>query len=449
MKYIWLKIIFPIAAIFSFRMLGLFMLIPVFSVYAQDLAGSTPFLIGTALGAYGLSQGILQIPFGLLSDKYGRKPMLFVGLALLGAGSLLGALTHSMTGMIIARTLQGTGAIGSVLIALLADLTPDTLRTPAMAIIGSTIAISFSLAFILSPYLVLFHGLSAIFYLTTLLAIFAVLLLYYVIPNPVKEPFSTESNNHYERLRAVFKNIHLTRLNIGIFVQHLILTSTFFYVPLRLQTEMTQGKLEQAWHFYLPILVFSFLLMLPFVMYAEKRKKAKPLFLSAVFLTLVTQIGLVFFSGWMALCILIFVYFIGFNMLEAILPSLVSRQASMASKGTAMGVYSSSQFLGIFAGGTLAGFLYQYQGSEAIFVTNAIFALIWLISTLSMNPYYYVITLSFPFEYEEANHPKILETLAKLTGVEEVSIHQNTLYVRVNKALYQDGGVEQILESKR
>lgn len=445
MKTIWFKTIAPIAAIFSFRMLGLFMLIPVFSVYATSLTGATPFLIGMALGCYGLSQGLLQIPFGLLSDKYGRKPVIALGLGLFALGSLLGALTHSMTGMIIARTLQGTGAIGSVLIALLADLTPDDCRTSAMAMIGGTIALSFSLAFMISPVITEYAGLSGIFYITLFLIVFAFLLLYFVIPTPSQEPFIDTSTTQQHRLKLVIKNPHLSRLNIGIFSQHLILTSTFFAIPLRLQEEIASGHLNKAWHFYLPILVLSFIAMLPPIILAERRKKMKPIFISAVFITAIAQGGLALAAPlWTALCVLMFIYFVVFNILEASLPSLISRQASMMAKGTAMGVYSSCQFLGIFAGGTLAGLLYQHHGSQGIFILNTLIAIIWFCITLKMTPHHYQTTLSLVFD--DQNVDELLNTLKTLPGVEEVMQQpnkKNALYLRINKAHYKEGSAEQ------
>ncbi len=230
----WSNSVFPIAALFSFRMLGLFMLIPVFTVYATQLTGATPALIGIALGSYGLSQGLLQIPFGMLSDSFGRKSIITLGLIFFVCGSLLGAFATSIYGMIFARILQGTGAIGSVLIALLADLTPDEQRTKAMAVIGATIGLSFSLAMILSPTITHYFGLSGIFYLTTFLAVFGLILLHGVIPTPRKEPFHLDSDPSPALFSDVLRNRHLQRLNFGIFVnilflQQLFLPCLFYY----------------------------------------------------------------------------------------------------------------------------------------------------------------------------------------------------------------------------
>lgn len=386
MKYSWSKSVFPIAAIFSFRMLGLFMLIPVFTLFANQLEGSTPALMGIALGSYGLSQGILQIPFGLLSDKYGRKTMISIGLALFAAGSLLGALTHSIYGMIFARILQGMGAVGSVLIALLADLTPEQQRTKAMAVIGMTIGISFSLAMVISPAITHRFGLPGIFYLTTLLALSGLLILHVLIPTPQHQTFHSDSETKTSLLKSVFFNPHLQRLNAGIFLQHAILTATFFAVPLLLQQQMSEGHLTRQWHFYMPMMLTAFLLMVPFIIVAEKKQRVKQVFLLAVLTTATTQGLLVFFhSHWFALCVLMLLYFIAFNFLEANLPSLISKQANPNNKGTAMGIYSSSQFLGIFTGGSMAGILFQYTGSAGLFTMNAILACLWFILAMPMT----------------------------------------------------------------
>ncbi|TAL59426.1 MAG: MFS transporter [Legionella sp.] len=387
MTYPWSKTVFPIAAIFSFRMLGLFLLIPVFTIYAANLEGATPTLIGIALGSYGLTQGLLQMPFGMFSDRLGRKPMLTIGLVLFVLGSLMGALTHSIYGMIFARILQGMGAIGSVLIALLADLTPNQQRTKAMAVIGMTIGLSFSLAMIVSPALSQHYGLAGIFYFTAFLASLGLFLLHWVIPNPQKESFHEQSEAQLSLLKPVLHNHHLRRLNLGIFCQHFILTASFFTIPILLKSQVNQGHLSTEWHFYLPLMFFSFVLMMPFIYWAEKKQWMKPLFLLSVLITCLSQAVLAYTAQeWLMLCTLLFIYFISFNFLEASLPSLISKQADPQSKGTAMGVYSTSQFLGLFAGGSLAGVVYQWHGSQGIFIMNTLIALIWLLTAANMKP---------------------------------------------------------------
>jgi MFS family permease len=387
MKSSWFNSVFPIAAIFSFRMLGLFMLIPVFTAFAAHLQNASPALLGLALGSYGLSQGVLQIPFGMLSDRYGRKPLLTIGLLFFAGGSLLGALSSSIYTMIFARTLQGAGAIGSVLIALLADLTPEEQRTQAMAVIGMTIGLSFSLAMVASPVLTSYFGLSGIFYLTTILALLGLLLLNTIIPTPLQEPFQVNRTQNPSLFKTVINNKHLQRLNIGIFFQHFILTATFYAIPILLEQQVKQAHLIQQWYFYLPLMVFSFVAMIPFILLAEKKQQMKLVFLMSVLITIISQLLLAFTNQhWLVFCALMFFYFVAFNILEATLPSLISKQAEARSKGTAMGIYSTSQFLGIFIGGVAAGLLYQFAGHSAIFIGNALLGLLWLVIASFMQP---------------------------------------------------------------
>lgn len=451
MNQSWYNTVFPIAALFAFRMLGLFMLIPVFTVCAYHLSGANPLLVGLALGSYGLSQGLLQIPFGMLSDRFGRKPILTLGLILFGIGSLIGALTTSIQGMIFARIIQGMGAIGSVLIALLADLTPDAQRTRAMAVIGATIGLSFSLAMVISPAIINGFGLAGIFYLTAALAFMGLLLLHLVIPTPKKEPFHLDSEASPKLFKTVLSNRDLQRLNIGIFFQHLILTSTFFSIPILLQQEIQQGRLTQQWHFYLPLMVMSFLAMIPFITIAEKRQKIKPIFVGSVIITCLSQLGLYLaYHNWWAICGFIFVYFMGFNILEASLPSMISRQASAESKGTAMGIYSSSQFLGIFTGGAIAGWVYQYLGSQGIFIVNSAIALGWSTIALYIRPNAYQLTLILPFNNLTQDVAYLKQKLSRLSGVKEVviAIEENTIYLRIDKSAYEEGSAEEIIRQR-
>lgn len=381
----WLNSVLPIALLFSFRMLGLFMLIPVFTPYAKGLEHATPELIGIALGGYGLSQGLLQIPFGMLSDRFGRIPLLVIGLILFACGSLFGALTHSIYGMIIARIIQGAGAIGSVLIALLADLTSESQRTKAMAVIGATIGLSFSLAMVISPGITHAYGLSGVFYLTFGLAL-AGLLLLTTLPSQREMTPITKPIVNIHTFKQAIKNPALQRLNLGIFFQHLILTATFFVIPLALQQKVQQGHLSTQWHFYLPIMVAAFLTMIPLISMAERKQRVKRLFLGAILITAVSQFTLCFaVNYWHSLIIMMFAYFVAFNSLEATLPSLISKQANPANRGTAMGIYSSSQFLGIFVGGSLSGLIYSLHGNRGVFFLNGMISVVWFMISYRMS----------------------------------------------------------------
>ncbi|KTD04106.1 transporter, major facilitator family [Legionella geestiana] len=374
----WASAILPIASIFSFRMLGLFMLIPVFTVYAGQLRGNTPFLAGLALGAYGLAQGLLQMPFGILSDYFGRKPLLTIGLILFALGSLIGVFSDSIYGVLLARILQGTGAIGSVLTALLADLTPASERTKAMAVIGITIGVSFSLAMVTSPAIAQYSGLSGIFATTFGLAVCGLLMLHLVVPTP--PPIPKNSAPFTALLAEVVRIPALQRLNAGIFIQHLILTSTFYVIPMLLKHAETANAAGASWRIYLPLVTGSFLAMLPLIYLAERKGYMRKVFPGCVLTTALCQIGMALTSTFgLPLITALFVYFICFNFLEASLPSLISREAETRVRGSAMGVYSSCQFLGIFAGGTLAGMVYGYFGTHGIFIMNGIFGLLWAV----------------------------------------------------------------------
>jgi MFS family permease len=448
MKKSGLNHVIPIAAIFSFRMLGLFMLIPVFSIYATQLNAATPTLIGIALGSYGLSQGLLQIPFGILSDRFGRKPILTIGLVLFAVGSLFGAYTDSIYGMIIARIIQGMGAVGSVLIALLADLTTDEVRTKAMAIIGITIGLSFSLAMVISPPVTHYFGLSGIFYLTAILAGIGLFLLHVVIPTPIQDPFRIDTESRFHQFKNALQNRQLQRLNFGIFCQHMILTATFFAIPIKLQQNIKLGNLTESWHFYMPLMIFAFIAMVPFIIIAEKKQRMKLVFMISVAIIGVSQLMLsATLNHWYILCGLMFLYFVAFNVLEASLPSLVSRHASSANKGTAMGIYSSSQFLGIFAGGAISGIIYQYAGSAAIFMMNGIMAIIWFLTILKLQPNAYIMTLTMPYPSGCKDDTHLIQLLNALNGVKEVQIMHDLklVYLKVDKSTYDTGSAEQII----
>jgi MFS family permease len=372
-----------------------------------------------------------------------------LGLVLFAAGSLMGALSESIYGIILARILQGTGAIGSVLIALLADLTSDEQRTKAMAVIGMTIGISFSLAMVISPALTHQYGLSGIFYLTAVLALIALILLHLVIPSPHNERFHADSETDPYLFRSVLRNRQLLSLNLGIFCQHFILTATFFVIPMILSQEVLKGTLGVQWHFYLPLMIFSFICMLPFIILAEKKKQMKLVFIMAVSVTMISQLALIFaYSNWFSLCCCMFVYFIVFNILEASLPSLVSKQANPRTKGTAMGVYSTSQFLGIFFGGALAGILYQFAHVQGIFLANTLISLVWLFTACFMKIKVSLETLTVSYQFLNKNTQFLVSKLLETSGVEEVILLQDEqlIHLRINPKEYQTGQIEKCLE---
>lgn len=370
-----------LAAIFALRMFGLFMILPIFAVLGAKLDGATPLLIGTAIGIYGLMQACLQIPFGMLSDRFGRRPLLLIGLLLFVAGGVVAAMSTSIYGVIAGRALQGAGAIASVIMALIGDVVSEKNRTRAMALIGMSVGSSFILALILGPLLAKWLGLGGLFWLTVILGTVAAGVALKV-PSP--DARSIEPLPAKQRFAQALGNSNLRRLDLGIMVLHLTMTSSFVVLPQLLKQRLGLD-LEQHSLLYLGVLVTSFLAMIPLIIAAERRG-AMPIKRFAVALLIVAEVLLALAGGTLWHYILaLFIYFMAFNLLESLLPSMVGRAAPAGTRGTAMGVYSTSQFLGVFIGGQLGGALYQWVGAEAVFFGGAVLAGVWLLVLRGMN----------------------------------------------------------------
>lgn len=379
-----LRATFALASILAIRMLGLFMILPVFSLAAAQLNGATPFLIGLALGIYGLSQAIFQMPLGILSDKIGRKPIIAAGLLIFLAGSILAALSTSITGMIIGRVLQGAGAMGSTVIAFVADFTREKHRTKAMALMGMTIGLSFAVAMVLGPFLNGWVHLAGIFWIAAGLCLLGLLLLFTVVPPaPPRTVITGETSEAL--LIDVIKNAKLLQLNFGIFCLHAILTASFVALPLVLQKLLGTNEAGQ-WHLYLGVLLLSFLIMTPAIIVAEKRQQVKNLFIIAIAaLGLAELLLMQFHLSYAGVILSLLIFFTAFNLLEACLPSLISKLAPPNLRGTAMGLYSTCQFFGIFIGGSLGGLLLQHFGVAAIFLAAGFLAGVWWLLTVLAN----------------------------------------------------------------
>lgn len=369
-----------LASIFALRMLGLFLILPVFAVYAATLPGGDDrTLIGLALGAYGLTQAVLQIPFGMASDRFGRKPVIVFGLLLFALGSFVAAWAPDMHWMIVGRVLQGTGAISAAVTALAADLTREEQRTKVMAMIGSSIGLVFALSLVGAPLLYGWIGMGGLFVLTGVLALGALGLLAR-LPSPPRPDTQVRLP-----LREVLSNGALLKLNLGIGVLHVIQMAMFVVLPHAL---VVRGALPapEHWKVYLPAVLASFVVMVPAIIAAEKRDKMRPVFLSAIALAALVQGGLYFLGDslwWLGLWLLLF--FVAFNILEATLPSLVSRTAPPAAKGAALGVYNTTQAVGLFIGGAMGGYIAQHFGDNAVFSACALLAICWMIIALSMT----------------------------------------------------------------
>jgi len=428
-----------LAAVFSVRLLGLFMIYPVFAAYARNLSGATPYLIGEALGIYGLTQGLLQIPFGLLSDRLGRKVMIVFGLILFGIGSLVAARSSTIGGVIIGRALQGAGAIGSVVLAMVADLTSEENRTQAMAMVGISIGASFMVALVAGPVAAQLVGVGGIFWLMAGLAVVGIAITQYVVPSPRREIVHRDAEAVPALIGSVLRNKELLRLDIGIFALHATLTAGFLVVPGLLRATLDVSS-QNDWLIYLPVLVVSIVVMVPAIVIAEKYRHMKAVFIAAVALLLASQLALAFRAGdavWLLAALMMF--FSAFNVLEASLPSLITKAAPPDAKGTATGLYSSLQFLGIFAGGVIGGFANQHAGSMGVFAVTTALALIWLAAAVGMAQPSYLTTRVVPTGAVEASDAERLAArLRKLPGVFEAVViaDEKLAYLKVDSKTY-------------
>ena len=441
-----------LAVIMAFRMLGLFMLLPIFTLYTHKIALATPALIGLALGIYGLTQACFQIPFGILSDHLGRKPILAGGLILLGLGSVVAAISHSIYGIIIGRALQGAGAIGSTALATIADLTRDEDRSTAMALVGMSIGFSFAAALILGPVINAWFQLSGIFWATMLFAVFGIVLLYITVPTPPKILHHPEVEPEQGYFKKVLRDTQLLRLDLGIFSLHCILTAFFIGIPVVL-SQVIRLTAHQQVLFYLTIMLLAFIVVIPLIIIGEKRRKLKSFFIGSItFLVICPILLFLLVRSVSSIGIILFFFFTAFTLLEAILPSLISKIAPIRYKGTAMGIYSSAQFLGIFVGGSIGGWIFGHFHISGLFIFCAIVGLIWLIVVIAMKQPPYLSTIIVKLNKSLTQDLAALnQYICSIEGVSEIAIlhHENLIYLKIDKKIIGEDELRKRIRQSR
>jgi MFS family permease len=431
-----------LASIYGLRMFGMFSILPIFAIYAASLPNQpSSLMVGLALGAYGLTQALFQLPFGMASDRYGRKPIIYIGLIIFAIGSIVAAISVSIEGVILGRVIQGAGAISAVVTALVADLTRDENRTKAMASIGATIGIAFAVSLVGGPLLNQWIGVPGIFLMTAALTMIAIFVVKFLVPDPVHSHYHSDASAAPAKLNAVLKNTQLLRHNFGIFALHAAQMAMFVVVPIAI-TQSSELNVNQHWTIYLPILLGSFVLMIPAIIYAEKQAKMKQVFVGAILLMLIAQLVFAFsIHLFIGIIVSLSLYFVAFNILEASLPSIISKIAPAASKGTAIGVYNTCQSLGVFIGGIVGGLLSHQLGFASVFIFCSVMMLIWLILAFSMQAppairtkMYSMDQISAPLSEDKAN--ELTLALTSLAGVIEAVVLpvERTIILKVDKS---------------
>jgi len=434
-----------LSAIYILRMLGLFLLLPVLALYAEGLPGATPAMIGLALGMYGLTQAVCGIPFGSASDRYGRKPVITFGLLLFAAGSLLAAAAHSVTGIIAGRALQGAGAVAAPIMALLADLLRPEQRTKGMAAIGISIGGAYLVALPLGPLLGAWLTVPGIFLLIAVLATAMIGLLWLLVPTPVTHRPASQPAGQF---RAMLANPQLLRLDFSIMALHILMTATFVALPPLLRDNLDLPAAEHPW-LYLPTVLLSVVAMVPLIIYAERRHRLKPVFLGMIGLlgggTLLLLEGRHSLAG---VAIGLLAFLIAFNVLEATLPSMMSRLAPMTGRGAAMGVYSTAQFLGAFIGGAGAGWMRGHYGAQGVFLAGIGVCAVWFAVAFGLQPPAALQTRLIAVGDISAERARGLTgELMALVGVAEAVVipEEGVAYLRVDAKRFEPASLDRFI----
>lgn len=439
-----------LAGIYALRMLGMFLLLPVFALYAHNLPGATSATwIGIAMGSYGLTQALLQLPLGMLSDRIGRKKVIYGGLLLFAAGSFMAAQAQSIEMLTLGRIVQGSGAISAAVTALLADLTREEHRTKAMAMIGASIGVTFAVSLVLGPLLAHWIGVNGIFTLTGILTLMALVGVKYIIPDPVISRFHSDTQTNAGRLKDVLRDPQLLRLNYGIFALHGAQMAMFVVIPFAL---ISTGHLDKSrhWMVYLPVVLLGFMLMIPAIIYGEKRGKLKQVFIGAVALMTLAQLGMALaLTSFWQIVLWLTCYFIAFNILEASLPSIISKIAPADAKGTAIGVYNTAQSFGLFLGAAAGGALYSHFGTTGVFGFTGLIMLSWLFMAITMKAPESVKSMMFHIgDNWEGDAHSLSRKLASLAGVREavVILEERVAYLKVSQQTWDEASVKQLIQ---
>ena len=438
-----------LSGVYALRMLGMFLVLPVLAMYAASLPGAedNKTLVGLAMGIYGLTQALLQLPLGIASDKFGRKKTIYAGLVVFAAGSFLAAAADTLPLLVAARAIQGAGAVSAAVTALLADLTRDGVRTRAMAMIGLSIGLTFSVSLVVAPMIADVVGVRGLFLLTGILTVASIGVVAFMTPDPEFSKLHEDTQAQPARIGEVLKNRQLLNLDFGIFALHAAQMALFTALPFA----MTQLGLEkiQHWKVYLPSTVAGLVVMVPLIIIGETRNRLKQVFILGIVCIAAAQIGLLsdMHSVWLITVYLI-VYFIGFNVLEASLPSMVSKIAPSDLKGTAMGVYNTMQSVGLFAGGAAGGLLFQKYGFVGVFAFCSTLMLLWLVLAVLSPAPKPVKNLSYPVgSVWQGNQEGLYRALSGLEGVEDISFSfdRQTVYIKVLQKGFDQAAAEDII----